>query len=195
MALQKKASGAGLRRSAIFPCALVVWGFANPVCAQNLPAERPALYAQYGQGEWGWQSMAIGATLPWKGWSKDWGGGGWRGLWDFSLTQWTANPPQGKSHSTVVGAGLALRWRADQGRSPWFVQAGTGVQLSSPRFITAHGLMGSRFNFASHLAVGFAHGAQRQHEWQLRMEHSSNASIRKPNPGQNYLQLRYALHF
>jgi len=26
-------------------------------------------------------------------------------------------------------------------------------------------------------------------------KHSSNASLKKPNPGQNFLQLRYARHF
>jgi len=29
----------------------------------------------------------------------------------------------------------------------------------------------------------------------LRIQHSSNASLKKPNPGQNFLQLRYARHF
>jgi hypothetical protein len=29
----------------------------------------------------------------------------------------------------------------------------------------------------------------------LRIQHSSNASLKHPNPGQNFLQLRYARHF
>jgi lipid A 3-O-deacylase len=38
-------------------------------------------------------------------------------------------------------------------------------------------------------------GQQRQHELQLRLEHVSNAGIKEPNPGANFVQLRYALHF
>ena len=53
----------------------------------------------------------------------------------------------------------------------------------------------TRFNFASHLGVGVRLGAQQQHEWLLRVQHVSNAGLKKPNPGENFLQLRYALHF
>jgi hypothetical protein len=33
---------------------------------------------------------------------------------------------------------------------------------------------------------------QRAHELSLRIQHSSNAGIKEPNPGENFLLLRYA---
>lgn len=45
------------------------------------------------------------------------------------------------------------------------------------------------------LGLGVSLGAQRQHELLLRLQHVSNAGLKQPNPGLNFLQLRYALHF
>jgi hypothetical protein len=42
------------------------------------------------------------------------------------------------------------------------------------------------------MAVGRMFGAERQHELVLRLEHFSNAGIDHPNPGENFVQLRYA---
>ena len=93
------------------------------------------------------------------------------------------------------GIGPALRLRPDGGHGPWFVEGGMGASYASPRFATRYKEMSTRLNFVSHLAVGFNHGEEHQHEWQLRLQHSPNGGIKKPNPEQNYLQLRDALHF
>lgn len=45
------------------------------------------------------------------------------------------------------------------------------------------------------LGLGVSLGAQRRHELLLRLQHVSNAGLKQPNPGLNFLQLRYALHF
>ena len=95
----------------------------------------------------------------------------------------------------AIGISPALRLRPGGGHSPWFLEGGIGASYASPRFVTRYKEMSTRLNFVSHLAVGFNHGTAHQHEWQLRIQHSSNGGIKKPNPGQNYLLLRYARHF
>ena len=84
---------------------------------------------------------------------------------------------------------------ADQGRSAFFVEAGIGATLADKRYQTPEREFSTRFNFASHLGAGLRLGARRQHEVMLRVQHVSNAGIKHPNPGNNFVQLRYALHF
>jgi len=43
--------------------------------------------------------------------------------------------------------------------------------------------------------VGRSFGADRRRELSLRLSHSSNAGIKEPNPGETFLQLRYAVKF
>jgi lipid A 3-O-deacylase len=45
------------------------------------------------------------------------------------------------------------------------------------------------------VAVGRSFGAVRQHQVSLRVQHFSNAGIKKPNPGENFVQLRHAWRF
>ena len=51
------------------------------------------------------------------------------------------------------------------------------------------------FNFHDMLGVGYSFGADRAEEVGVRFVHYSNAGIREPNPGINFLQLRYGRRF
>ena len=51
----------------------------------------------------------------------------------------------------------------------------------------------TRWNFYDTIGVGHSFGAQHQHELGIRWVHVSNAGIKEPNPGQDFLQLRYAV--
>ena len=50
-------------------------------------------------------------------------------------------------------------------------------------------------NFHDMLGIGRSFGANRDRELSLRYVHFSNADIKKPNPGTDFLQLRYAVKF
>jgi len=50
-------------------------------------------------------------------------------------------------------------------------------------------------NFGDHLAVGRTFGGRAEHDLAARFQHFSNAGIRQPNPGENFLQLRYSRRF
>jgi lipid A 3-O-deacylase len=65
----------------------------------------------------------------------------------------------------------------------------------TPRFRDHGRMFGSTFNFDDHASFGFRQGEHGENEFTVRAEHFSNAGIKKPNPGQNFLRLRYARHF
>jgi lipid A 3-O-deacylase len=46
-------------------------------------------------------------------------------------------------------------------------------------------------HFADHLAVGRRFGEGLQPEVALRVQHFSSGGIHRPNPGEDFLQLRY----
>jgi lipid A 3-O-deacylase len=50
------------------------------------------------------------------------------------------------------------------------------------------------FNFGDHLGIGFSFGPGRKNEIAMRAQHFSNAGIKEPNPGKNFLELRYVCH-
>ena len=73
-----------------------------------------------------------------------------------------------------------------------FVEAGIGLDAITPRYRDGERRFSTKFNFADHVAIGVRFGAVRENEVSLRVEHFSNGGIRSPNPGQNFLELRYA---
>ena len=53
----------------------------------------------------------------------------------------------------------------------------------------------TRLNFSDNLGLGRTFGARGEQELSLRWQHTSNGGIRKPNPGQDLLLVRYAHAF
>jgi hypothetical protein len=89
-----------------------------------------------------------------------------------------------------------LRMRLDRGASPWFIDFGIGASYFDRDFATPRKRFSTRFNFYDTLGFGYTFGgAQGRHEAGLRWAHVSNAGIKHPNPGQDFLQLRYVYHF
>ncbi len=76
-----------------------------------------------------------------------------------------------------------------------FVEAGIGLAVIVPRFEDDGRRFGSKFNFDDHVAIGTRFGAARENELAVRLEHFSNGGIRNPNPGQNFVSLRFARRF
>lgn len=179
--------------------ALLAWTCAVLPLAQAQsasPEQSPAMYLQYGAAEHSADSWTVGVTLPWRDWRRFLWGGQLTGYWDVWGARWSA-PLQGDDRSTwVIGLNPTLRWRGGNGHSPWFAETGVGVSWAlNRRYATDHKTFPTRYNFATHIGMGYLFGSQRQHELMLRLEHHSNAGIKKPNPGENFLQLRYARHF
>lgn len=167
-----------------------------PVAAQDaalLPST--SVYVQAADAQNGSHALALGATLPWRDWRGSFWGSEVRGYWDISLSRWTANGVNRPPTTTVLEFTPSFRFTPDAGRSPFFLDAGIGATVSDRLYTTTTKAFSTRLNFATHLGVGVLMGEQRKHELQLRLQHVSNGGFKKPNPGENFVQLRYALHF
>jgi len=171
---------------------------ASAAHAQTDPAtlQTPSLYAQYGLIDRGTDEWTAGFTLPWKPFPSLIFPRQLSLYWDVGVSRWSA-PIRGHRKGTkVLNLKPTARWRGNEGRSRWFVEAGVGMSYAlHKRYATEDRAFSTRFNFASHAGAGYLFGGHYDHEVLLRVEHHSNASIKKPNPGENFLQMRYALHF
>lgn len=188
-----------LARQALLP--LLVGGMVLPGCvlAQPAPdpaASQPSVYAQMAGAENHTRSVSAGLTLPWSpAWRWNWGNSPVDGYWDVGIGRWQADAPTGLRGITVLGFVPTFRLHPDGHASAWFIDAGIGVTWASDVWATNLKRFSTRFNFASQVGVGLQLGAQRSHEVALRIQHVSNGGYRSPNPGENFVQLRYAARF
>ncbi|QEA12886.1 acyloxyacyl hydrolase [Comamonas flocculans] len=167
---------------------LATGAMAQPAAARNM------LYLQGSASAGGTHILTLGTTLPWhtSGWQL--GSGALSGHWDAYASYWNYRGVQ-RSGLWLLGLTPVLRWTPDGGRSAWFVQAGIGVTLMDHLYEKPGKSFSTAFNFASHLGVGLRLGEHRQQELMLSVQHISNARIKRPNPGINLVQLRYAVHW
>lgn len=153
----------------------------------------PSWFLQAGRGEESVQAVAAGVAwaLPWR--SAD---GGFSGRGELFASRWRT-PGPGGGHRDLVQVGVLplVRWRADRGRSPWFIEGGIGLAWLDGSLRTPERSFSTRLNFSDNLGFGRSFGLQGEQEWSLRWQHTSNAGIRKPNPGQDLLLVRYAHAF
>lgn len=165
---------------------------AAPAGAQGL---RPTgVFVQAGSGAADVQAASIGLLWPWQ-WRRPLGSGLLTAETELSLSQWRAD--RGGGHQTLNELVLLplLRWRPAAGQSPWFVEGGIGLSYADQLLATPQKTFSTRWNFSDNLAVGRSFGAQQQHEISLRLQHTSNAGLREPNPGLNLWMLRYSARF
>lgn len=141
---------------------------------------------------------SVGGQWPWA-WRRDFLGGELRGHWEAHVAQWRVPSgtavPGGRRHWTQLALVPTLRWRFDGGRSPWFMEGGIGLSAMDGHYATRHKAFSTRFNFTDHQGVGVNFGTHRQHELMLLVRHVSNGGIRKPNPGEDFVQVRYSHSF
>jgi hypothetical protein len=161
-----------------------------PAAAEPAGWQPDAGFVQLGLAEAA-RTHTAGAAWHWR-WQKPWAGGQLGGYWEASFGRWASELADGRRSTawvTQLGLTPVLRWTPEG--SPWFAEAGIGVHLLMPVYRSQDKRFSTTFNFGDHLALGRRFGEQGQHEVALRLQHYSNASIRRPNPGENFLQLRY----
>lgn len=140
------------------------------------------------------QTAVIGVMQPWS-WQREFAAGRLTGYWEASFGRWSSELDD-RQHSTAwvtqLGVTPVLRWHPHAWGDRGFVEAGIGANLLLPVYRSGDKQFSTTFNFGDHLAVGWRFGAQHQHEVALRLQHFSNAGIRHPNPGEDFVQLRWA---
>ena len=74
-----------------------------------------------------------------------------------------------------------------------YVEAAIGLHIISGTHLQENVSFSTRFQFGDHIGVGMRRGP---YDLGLRLQHLSNAGLRNPNPGINFLQLHlaYELH-
>jgi lipid A 3-O-deacylase len=151
------------------------------------------VFIQAGSGEEAVRAGSAGIT-----WDLHWRGsdGAVTARAEAFVSVWHT-PRLGGGHRQLVQVGVVpmLRWRLDGGRSPWFAETGIGLSWLDSDLRTPKRTFSTRLNFSDTVAVGRNFGAGARHELSLRWQHTSNAGIRKPNPGQDLLLVRYAHAF
>jgi lipid A 3-O-deacylase len=143
------------------------------------------------------RTLVAGATWQ-SDWERPFAAGRAQIYWEMSFGRWEADRPTGRQSSawiTQIGITPVIRWTPGGGGSHWFAEAGIGANMLLPLYRSRDKRFSTAFNFGDHVAVGRRFGAAGEHELALRLQHFSNAGIKHPNPGENFLQLRYAFRY
>ena len=178
----------------IRPLLAMAWACALPLGAYAIDLVPSGAFVEGGIADRASYSVTVGVVWPWS-WRREIHGGELTGLTEAYVSHWSARGATERNSLTQLGLLPLLRYRFDHGRSDWFVDAGIGISVMNAMYGTSNKQFSTRFNFVDVAGVGRSFGPQRRHELSLRVAHISNANIRKPNPGENFLQLRYAALF
>jgi len=167
------------------------YAFAQSVGSGLKPS---TVFVQLGAAEHG-QEGTLGATwdLPWR---RDFDCCVLSGYLEGAIGRWSGNGENASSvWFTQVGATPVLRLQLHSWPRGLFAEAGVGANFIVPIYHNDSKHFSTTFNFGDHLAIGWQFGDERKNEVALRLQHFSNAGIREPNPGENFVQLRYAHRF
>jgi lipid A 3-O-deacylase len=115
---------------------------------------------------------------------------------ELMLNHWNYHALGGGGEGlTQVALLPSLRMRLDRGQSRWFIELGIGVSWMDQTFMSERKTFSTRWNFYDMMGIGHSFGAEHEHEVALRWVHVSNGGLKEPNPGQDFLQLRYVSRF
>ena len=137
----------------------------------------------------------VGAGLSWDwNWRHALGGGGeLSARTELLLNEWRADD-FGGGHQNFTQVALLPTLRLDPvSGGPLYLEAGVGLSLMDPLYVTPRKTFSTRFNFYDVIGIGWRLGPTR--EVGLRINHVSNAGIKNPNPGEEFVQVRFLQRF
>jgi lipid A 3-O-deacylase len=162
-------------------------------CAATTACAVDSVSFELGRGD---NDMTMGRVgLQWR-WGSRWlQTGGWHlgGYWDAQVGYWKSGAAGGNG---IVDLGLTpvFRWQRDDLRG-FYVEGAIGFHYLSSRRYTATTQTSTNFQFGDHIGMGYKFGDKQAWDMSVRAQHMSNGSIKRPNPGQNFLQARLQYHF
>ncbi|AIP32303.1 lipid A 3-O-deacylase family protein [Paraburkholderia xenovorans LB400] len=141
------------------------------------------------------RAMNVGVMVPsglFKGISRD--AGPLTLHWDLWGGHWRSHHADGTTGGySQLGALMAWRYQPAGPKSPWFFEAGLGGSVLDGLYNSGQRRFSTAFQFTEVLAIGYRFGPEKAYEVSLRVQHFSNAGIKKPNPGENFMSLRFSL--
>lgn len=105
------------------------------------------------------------------------------------LLERCAPPPLAASFSGPAGGGLR-RLRDRRALPSLSTLGGIGGNFLLPIYRSGTKRFSTAFKFGDRLAIGRRFGDGGRHELAFRFQHCSNAGIRHPNLGEDFLQIR-----
>lgn len=140
------------------------------------------------------RSYVAGATLDFA-WRADIRGATARAYLETSFGRWigTGDSSGSTAWVTQIGVTPVLRLYLDSAEQTWFVEAGIGANMLTPLYRSNDKRFSTAFNFGDHLAFGRRFGTHGRHDIALRYEHFSNGGVKRPNPGEDFVQLRWSV--
>jgi hypothetical protein len=114
----------------------------------------------------------------------------WGAYLELSLGQW-----QNGERVTDLGLTPVLRLEHATGRAIPYLEAGIGLHLESQVRFSEQRASGSKFQFGDHVGAGVRFGPGLRHDLGVRLQHLSNGGVAEPNPGINFVILRYQYHY
>jgi lipid A 3-O-deacylase len=142
---------------------------------------------ELGRGNDATDAWRIGLVWNWdKRW---WQRGGWHlgAYWEVQLGEWN------NGHNTHdLSLTPVFRYQRSAGDVRPYVEAAIGFHLLSDLHISTQRLFSTNFQYGDHFAFGVRTGRS---DFSLRLQHVSNGGLAKPNPGINFVLLRYQRHF
>jgi hypothetical protein len=141
--------------------------------------------------------VRVGAQSKWKRRWLDTGNWHLGGYWDLQAGYWKGHSGAG-GNTSLADLGFTPTFRVQQSArssvSP-YLEAAIGFHYLSKKRIHASKRFGTRFEFGDHVGAGVRFGERGRYDLGVRLQHLSNANLEKPNPGINFLQLRFQQHF
>lgn len=149
-------------------------------------------FVQAGAAEQQTRAYVVGATWDWN-WQQEFAPVLITGYFEGAAGRWETqhNGVSGATWATQLGLTPVLRFKPSVAPH-WFVELGVGANFILPLYRSREKQFSTEFNFGDHFAVGRSFGAHNEHEIALRVQHFSNGGIDHPNPGENFIQLRYS---
>lgn len=118
------------------------------------------------------------------------------GYWDLSASWWRGtayrNVPGARQNLAVVGITPVVRYQRDDKRG-WYGEAGIGANLFSELYNNDGNRLSTAFQFGDHIGIGYV--TPTNWDFALKFQHFSNASIKRPNNGANFIIASARYHF
>jgi lipid A 3-O-deacylase len=118
------------------------------------------------------------------------------GYWDLTLANWEEkryrDVPGSRQSLTAIGFVPTFRLKTRDVIGP-YLEIGTGPHLLSELYDNNRRQLSTRFQFGSLLGIGYVFSNKL--DAAIRYQHYSNASIKKPNDGVNFLIVRLSYAF
>lgn len=116
------------------------------------------------------------------------------GFWDVGVGYWRRDAVPGQNGDLFeIGLTPVFRLEPNDLRGA-YVEAGVGAHLLSQTSL-GNKRYSTRFQFGSHLGVGYRFRVRQAFDLSYSYQHLSNADIKKPNDGADFHEIRLQYHF